>query len=481
MLKINLHPVICVLFVLFTLHSCMLKKEKARPNILFIAVDDLRPELNCYGSEHIYSPNIDRVAQDGILFNKAYCQVPVCGASRASLLTGIRPSVSRFIDYDTWADVDVPEALTLPQHFKNHGYHTLSNGKVFHHKGDKLESWSEAPWLPIDDEQGPKFWRDYQLQENIQTMLDQDGAGPAFEKAYVEDNAYFDGKTADRCIEDLRRLKAMNKPFFLAAGFLKPHLPFNAPAKYWDMYNTEDIHLPDNPHRPDNAPDASLHNFGELRAYTDIPPAGPLPDTLARELIHGYYACVSYTDAQIGKVLTALEQFELEENTIVIIWGDHGWNLGEHGLWCKHCNYETSLRAPLILKVPWEKGNQKTNALVEFIDIYPTLCELAGIPVPEHVQGESLTKFLNNPELPGKSYVFSRFHRGESIKSQEFRYTEWLDSTRNRYAEMLYNHGIDPAENYNVSDEEEYLELIDRLQKVNRENRQKSEGYPSSN
>ena len=214
-----------------------------------------------------------------------------------------------------------------------------------------------------------------------------------------------------------------------------------------------------------------MHNFGELRAYYNIPPQGPLPDSMARKLIHGYYACVSYTDALIGKLLKELERLDLDRNTIVIIWGDHGWNLGEHGLWCKHCNFETSLRAPVILKVPWKKGGIKTDAMVEFIDVYPTLCDLARIDIPDHVQGESLVKYYDNPNHKGKSFVYSRFIKGESVKNQEFRYTEWLDSSQSRYAEMLYNHRTDPDENYNISGNNENTEIVNALREANFKNR----------
>ena len=467
-------PFILILFSVI-INACNNNTDKVPPNILFIAVDDMRPELNCFGASHIKSPNIDQVAGDGIIFRQAYCQVPVCGASRASLLIGIRPNVSRFIDYDTWADVDAPGIPSLPAYFKANGYHTISNGKIFHHKTDKKESWSVPPWIPADDIIGKVYWRDYQTAENIEIMENNDGSGPAYENADVEDNAYFDGKVTDRSIRDLRKLKEMGKPFFLAVGYYKPHLPFNAPKKYWDLYDPDEIELPDNPHAPENAPRASIHNFGELRAYYNIPPEGPLPDTLAHKLIHGYYACVSYTDTQIGKVLKELEQLELVNNTIVIIWGDHGWNLGEHGLWCKHCNYETSLRAPVILKVPWKTGGIKTDAMVEFIDIYPTLCDLAGLPIPAHAQGESLLRYYDNPLHKGKPYVFSRFIKGESVKNQDFRYTEWMDSSGTRYAEMLYNHNTDPDENFNISGEAGNTDIINILRKENLDNRIKSE------
>ena len=469
-MKYIIHTVLSAVILCF-LVSCSKQIDKKPPNILFIAVDDLRPELNCFGSPHIKSPNIDEVASQGIIFREAFCQVPVCGASRASLLTSIRPNPIRFVDYNTWADTDVPGVLTLPNHFKNNGYYTISNGKIFHHKLDKKESWSEAPWLPIDDVEGKKYWRDYVLEENIEIMEKNQGNGPAYENADVEDNAYFDGRIAERSIRDLKRLKEMDTPFFLAVGFYKPHLPFNAPKRYWDMYDADQVKLPDNPHKPQNAPDVSIHNFGELRAYTNIPKEGPVPDSIARMMIHGYYACVSYTDAQIGKLLASLKELDLEENTIVIIWGDHGWNLGEHGLWCKHCNYETSLRAPIILKVPWLNGNLKTDALVEFVDIYPTLCELAGLDIPPHVQGESLTKYIQNPDLPGKPYIFSRWKKGESVKSTEYCYTEWLDSSQTRFAEMLYHHLTDRAENYNISNETEHQDVISALREANLKNR----------
>ena len=263
-----------------------------KPNVLFIAVDDLRPELGCYGQSYIHSPHLDQLAQEGVLFRRAYCNIPVCGASRASLLTGARPTRNRFLGYDTWAEKDYPEAITLPQHFQNNGYHTISNGKIFHHQTDSEDSWNEI-WRPS----GLGSWRDYLLAENLALDTEEGQRGPAYEKAEVADSAYFDGKIADKTIEDLKKLKAQGKPFFLATGFLKPHLPFNAPARYWDMYDRDSITLPDNYYAPKNAPKAAIHDWGELRNYHDIPKEGPLSDSMALTLIHGYYACVSYTDA----------------------------------------------------------------------------------------------------------------------------------------------------------------------------------------
>ncbi len=432
-----------------------------RPNVLFIAVDDLRPQLGCYGHKQMLSPNIDRLGSDGVVFLRSYCQVPVCGASRASLMTGVRPTANRFLGYDTWAEKDLPGALSVAKHFRNNGYHTISNGKIFHHSNDCKDSWSENPWRPKSP------WRNYLLEENKKLVRkNQRGKGPAYEAADVPDNAYFDGMIADKAISDLRRLKDTDRPFFLALGFFKPHLPFNAPEKYWDLYKREEIDLADNPFRPKGAPDAALHNWGELRAYAGIPRKGPLPDDLARTLIHGYYACVSYTDAQIGKVLAELDHLGLRDNTIIVLWGDHGWNLGEHGLWCKHCNFETSLHSPLIVAAPGIKGGKKTNALTEYLDIYPSLCQLCNLPLPAHLQGKSFVPLMKNPNRPWKKAVFSRYYNGDSVKTDRYRYTEWRRKNGEVYARMLYDHNVDWVENVNISERPENKELVRKLSKM---------------
>ncbi len=434
-----------------------------KPNVLFIPIDDLRPQLYCYGHHQMASPNIDRLAAEGTIFPRAYCQVPVCGATRASLLTGVRPNRDRFVTYDTWADRDLPHALTLPEHFRKHGYITLSNGKVFHHRSDTAgRSWSEAPWYP--DVGGN--WRNYLLEENRAIAATNNGRGPAYECTDVPDEAYIDGQIAERTIEDLHRLKDAGEPFFLAAGFIKPHLPFNAPKLYWDLYRRDEVSLADNPFRPKGAPDAAMHNWGELRAYFDVPTAGPLPDEMARTLIHGYYAATSYTDAQVGRLLDTLDQLELRENTIVVLWGDHGWQLGEHGLWCKHCNFNTSLNAPLIVSAPGITGEKTSSALVEFADIYPTLCELAGLPLPDHLEGTSLVPLLETPGRSWKQAVFSRYFAGDSIRTDRYLYTEWSDSEGDMSARMLYDHQMDPKENENISEKPENRELVAQLSQI---------------
>ena len=438
-------------------------EKKRKPNILFIAVDDLRPQLGCYGHNQMISPNIDQLASSGTIFNRTYCQVPVCGASRASLLTSVRPTKNRFVDYKTMADEDLPGVLSLPKYLKEKGYYTISNGKVFHHQYDCEDSWSEKPWRPTGDWVGRGY-----LEKNNQAIArkEKNGTGPAFENINVSDEEYPDGKLTEKAIKDIRRLKNMRKPFFLAVGYLKPHLPFNAPAKYWNYYKRGNIDLADNPFRPKGAPDAALHNWGELRQYYDIPKKGPLSDDMARTLVHGYYACVSYTDSMIGSLLMELDRLELRDNTIIILWGDHGWNLREHGLWCKHCNFETSLHSPLIISTPWHQRGQKTDALTEFVDIYPTICELCGLSIPVNLEGKSMVPLLENPRRQWKKAVFSRYKDGDSIKTDRYRYTEWSNSEGKIYARMLYDHKKDPFENVNISELPENQELVDKLSKM---------------
>ncbi len=459
MLKMKMFKVKIQYFILIVfLSSCTNIKEK--PNILFIAVDDLRPELGCYGQNQIISPNIDKLAGGGVTFLNAYCNVPVCGASRASLLTGIRPTRTRFVGYNTWAEKDAPEALSLPEVFKKNGYHTISNGKVFHHINDIAESWSEVPWSPPE---AAGSYLDYQTNANLDILGEGIPRGFPYECGDVNDEDYFDGQIASKTIDDIKRLSEKGTPFFLAAGFLKPHLPFNAPKKYWDLYKSEDISLPNNYFPPSNAPKVAIHNFGELKSYYGVPAEGPVSDSMAINLIHGYYACVSYVDAQIGRVLKALDDYGLTENTIVVLWGDHGWQLGEHSLWCKHANFNTSLNAPLIVRAPGTKGNGKAAALVEFVDIFPSLCELAGFELPVQLQGESFVELLNHPELAGKDAVYSRYINGESIKTKDFLYTEWSDKSGNDLGKMIYNHINDPEENVNIIQEKSIQDTIVQL------------------
>jgi arylsulfatase A-like enzyme len=357
-------------------------------------------------------------------------------------------------------------------HFKNNGYHTISNGKIFHHKEDLAESWDEN-WRPSSLAPG-----DYVLAKNIGLTNAEGVRGHAYENADVPDTAYQDGKIAMKAIHDLRKLKEMDKPFFLACGFMKPHLPFNAPKKYWDIYKEEDIQLPDNRYAPEDAPSSALHNFGELRNYSGIPKKGQVSDSLARTLIHGYYACVSYVDQMIGMVLDELKALDLEKNTIVILWGDHGWNLMEHGLWCKHCNFRTSLRSTLMLRAPGRTSGQTSDALVEFVDIYPTLCELSGLELPTHLEGKSFVPLLDDPDRNWKDFVVCKFKDGLTIKTQDFAYTEWSTSDSAIYARMLYDHNLDLEENINISERDKNLELVEQMSRMMKDNRGKDFNAP---
>jgi arylsulfatase A-like enzyme len=452
---------------------------KDKLNVLFFAVDDLRPELNCYGKAQIKSPNIDRLARHGVQFNRAYCQQAVCSPTRTSLLTGLRPDSTRVYDLVVHFRDTVPNVVTLPQHFKNHGYHTVGFSKIYHSGLDDPISWSE----PHRD---PKAGT-YQLPQNQQivarkaeearkkglkgTALSRAARGPAFECADVPDNAYVDGKTTDLAIAKLEELARQDKPFFLAVGYLKPHLPFVSPKRYWDLYDPKTIKLPDNPNPPEDMPELAMTDFGELRAYSNIPAKGPIPDELARQLIHGYYAAVSYTDAQVGRVIDELDRLGLRENTIIVLWGDHGWKLGEHGGWCKHTNFELDTHVVLLLDAPGAKANGKTiNGLVEFVDIYPTLCDLAGLPKPEHLEGTSFAPLLTHPELPWKKAAFSQYPRrggimGYSMRTDAYRLTRWVEHKNPEHvvALELYDHQKDDAENFNIANKPENAALVKGL------------------
>ena len=437
-------------------------KRSDKPNVLFLVVDDLRPQLGCYGRKQMHSPNIDRLAAEGVLFERSFCMVPTCGASRASLMSGIRPARNRFVNYQARADEDVPNASTLNTHFKNNGYYTVSNGKVFHYPADNAVGWSEPAWRP------KKGSVAYALPASLEkaaenAKLRKNGRGPAWESADVPDETYADGLIARKAIDDLRRLKDVDQPFFLAAGFFKPHLPFVAPKKYWDLYDRAQIKLPDNYHRPKDAPDLAIHASGELRSYADIPPKGPVSDEQALSLIHGYYACVSYTDAQIGKVLDELDRLGLRDDTIVILWADHGWNLGEHTLWCKHCTFETSMQAPLIVRVPGIEGPKRTGRLTEFVDIYPSLCDLAGLPLPKHLEGHSFAPLLKDPDGDRKQQAIGRYSSGDTIRTDQYRFTEYTSKKGDVIGRMLYDHQTDPGENVNIAELPENRELVEDL------------------
>ncbi|MEM0995225.1 MAG: sulfatase, partial [Bacteroidota bacterium] len=444
------------LFLLLFLINTLIAQQRERPNILMIAVDDLRPELGCYGNTLIHSPNIDKLASEGVVFKNSYCNIPVCGASRASILTGTRPTQHRFSRHYDRADEQHPSAVYLAQHFKNNGYTTLSNGKISHIKDDHAASWDVNWRLQLNG----SSYRDYVLPKNKELEKGKTARGPSYEIAEVPDSAYKDGRLALKVIKDIQRLKNSDQPFFLTAGFVKPHLPFNAPKKYWDLYERSDFKPVGQIKLPENAPKQAFHNFGELRNYHGIPKKGAISDSLSITLQHGYYATISYVDKLIGDVLEALEESGLRENTIVLLWGDHGWNLGDHGLWCKHCNFNTSLQAPLIISAPNLAKGATTESLVEFIDIYPTLTDLCGLETPRTVEGKSLLPLLQKPNAHHKDYIISKWRKGLTIKTKRYAYTEWRDEkTDTLIAEMLYDHAEDPDELNNLIGDPRYEAL----------------------
>lgn len=427
-----------------------------RLNVLFIMVDDLRPELKCYGREHMVTPAMDRLAAQGTLFENTFCQSPVCGASRASLMLGIRPTKDRFIDYDASADKEAPAVLDLPAHFRKNGYRTLAVGKVFHFETDRAASW--------DVNFRPEGHREYFSKENLESVAKSDKALP-FDATDAPEAGYFDCRVADRTIEELGRAKSSGKPFFLAAGFARPHLPFTCPKKYWDLYERNSFRLADNPEPPKDIPKNFIADNGEIRGqYTGVPAEGPLSDDLARTLIHGYSACVSFTDAMVGRVLAELDRLGLRENTVVALWGDNGWHFGEHGDWCKHTLFDESLRVPLIISAPGMSGNGRCNGLVESIDLNPTLCELAGLPLMPHIQCASLVPYLREPFRPGKDAVFARYWRSASIRTESHLLVEWRKRVNNDLVDrMMYDLKTDPGQNLNVAELPEYAAVREAL------------------
>jgi len=437
-----------------------------RPNVLWIAVDDLWPHIGCYGDPQVKTPNIDRLARDGTLFTRAYAQMALCWASRNVVFSGCRlDTLGLRGGAHTFRHTN-PNIVALPQLFKNHGYYTRGLGKILHHNGqDDPISWTEPAFLP-DFHEGIYAHPDNRDCRIAMDRADNE-ANPLTECADVPDNAYKDGIVLDEAIRTLRRVH--DRPFFLAVGFYKPHTPFNAPKRYWGLYQRDRIRLAANPFPPNGAPDIAMNAWRYVRSFRDIPDQGPMSDELARKVRHAYFACCSYVDAQIGRLLDELDRLDLTDKTIVLLWSDHGYQLGEHGMWCKHTNFETSVRVPLVVRTPGQKHRAaRCGALVELIDMYPTLADLAGLPLPDHLEGTSLAPLLDDPKQPWKTAAFSQYYRGGckgvSIRTERFRYNEWRrEKTGELVATELYDHQLDPMEDENVASEAEYETAVHRL------------------
>jgi len=468
--------------------------DESEYNVLFIAVDDLRPQLGCYGVSKAKTPNIDALAASGTLFNRAYCQQAVCSPTRSSLLTGRRPDTTKVYDLQTHFRIALPDVVTLPEYFKQHGYFTQGLSKIYHPGFDDPQSWSVPHWGPTAPNYGDpedlkaireetqRLKQEGTFKENEVVQTDPNTGltlrtkrgtmvkGPAWEAPDVADNVFADGMTADKAIECLNELK--DKRFFLAVGFLKPHLPFVAPKKYYDLYADTKFTPADNPHLPTDCPELASAHWGELRAYKGMPKQGDLTEQQAVELIRGYHAAASYTDAQIGKVVNELDRLGLRKKTIIVLWGDHGWQLGEHGEWCKHTNFEEATRVPLIFSAPGQKKpGTKTDDLAEFVDVYPTLCDLAGLPIPKGLEGISLVPVMNDPKRPWKKAAFSQYPRpgnimGYTMRTDRYRYTEWAESGKDRVSVELYDYKTDPKGNVSIAGKPENKELVAKLHKM---------------
>ena len=495
-----------------------------RPNVLFVAVDDLRPLLACYGAPGLHTPHIDALARQGLVFERAYCQNAVCSPSRTSVLTGLRPDSTRIFDNATHFRRYAPDVVTLPQHFKEQGYHTEAIGKIYHscfenaYVGRTLDdapSWSVPSWFPP-----PQY---YHTPEGMQTAREvfarqphcgleegrmcihtrhqefspgdgQDRSaavldrwrehfvlGPISEAPDVEDDVLYDGQVGARAVASLRSMGA--QPWFLAVGFMKPHTPYVAPKRYWDLYQREDFIPAEASGIPEGAPALALLPQHDHAPYSGVPESGPLSDDEARHLAHGYAACVSFIDAQVGRMLRALEDTGQRENTIIVFWGDHGYHLGEQSRWGKQTCYETATRVPLVVQAPGMRApGQQTRALVELVDLYPSLCELAGLPLPAHLEGDSFAPLLNTPDLAWKPAAFSQFPRpvrlsvpehppqpgdcmGYSMRTERYRFTVWQEilSPEKHAGIELYDYAEDALETRNLAVDPGQAALVARL------------------
>ncbi len=493
---------------------CLVARGAERPNVLFIAVDDLKPLLGCYGERHIKSPNIDRLAERGTVFLNAHCQQAVCAPSRVSLLTGLGPDATKVWDLKTQFRDHLPNVVTLPQHFKQNGYESVGMGKIYDPRSaggrDKMDpaSWSRPyiqTWSPSD---ATLSYRDPKIVKRIEEItaklgkkatwgrLQKEIARPPTDMADVPDNAYFDGAMAEEAVRLMPELAAAGKPFFLAVGFKKPHLPFNAPREYWDLYDRDAIKLAANREMPEGAPAFHFQPGWELRSGYDVPQEGRLPDDLHRLLIHGYYACVSYIDAQVGKLLDGLDASGVGDDTIVVLRGDHGWHLGDHSIWCKHTNYEQATRVPLIVAAPrcGKRGNTSMSP-VDFFDIYPTLSELVGLPAPSHLHGKSLVPVMKDGAARVKQAAFSLYPRhyeggrqvmGYALRDERYRYIEWRLCEKKPgpgngeiVERELYDYESDPLETRNLATDKERTAVIERMGKLANQYR-KAYGAPES-
>lgn len=448
-------------------------RNKSCPkNVLLIAVDDMKPVLGCYGDPAARTPHMDALGADGVVFRRAYCQQAVSGPTRASLLTGLRPDEVGVTELNTWMRAKNPDVVTLPQAFREAGYETRSVGKIFHGAKNGLDerSWSERPLL-----------YEYSRNEEYQLPMNKTGKkARAVEFTDAPDSLYFDVRICNEALAQLDELSRSAEPFFLAVGFLKPHLPFCAPERYRRLHAGSDFALAetDRP-RPENVPDISYHNSEELRGYTDIPKLGPISPEQEAELRRAYYTCVSFTDDQVGALLNKLKELGIYEDTLIVLWGDHGYHLGEQSLWCKSTVYEAACRAPLIVKPAGPPRHRAPEQVVEFLDIYPTLLDLCGIDDRYGVSGRSLRPLLEGRNMR-KRYAVSQFQRpypaltnagkrrymGYAIRDDRWTYVEWVDLKGRVAASELYDMSSAEFERRNLAGEPRFRSVEKRMNRA---------------
>jgi len=466
------------------LGESVLHKHSKKPlNVLLLAIDDLRPTLGCYGDRVAVTPNIDKLAENGVLFNNVYAQTPICNPSRASMLSGRRPdSINVHMNHEKVRN-KLPELVTLPEYFKNKGYHTQSIGKIFHQHDP--QSWTIPSVHPAAAMYGnPETLEVVKKERHRIRNLKEKGIrkdpqtglwtfltmpGPSWEAAEVDDGYLYDGEVAEKGIEALNHLK--DKPFFLSLGFVGSHFPLVAPKKYFNMYDQQDFILPENDTIPKNCPEVAFTRdwVNEWTRYKDLRKTWDVPDDKARQLIHAYYAVTSYIDVQVGKVLKELERLKLRDNTVIVLWSDHGFTLGEHGIWGKETLFEVANHHPLIISSPGlRKEPKQINTVVESLDIYPTVCELCKFQKPADLEGQSLLPLMRNDDAKWKKPAFSQMSRGNivgySMRTERYRYNQWRKNNK-IIAEELYDEKNDPGETVNIAGKSDNKKLIGKLSK----------------
>lgn len=426
-----------------------------KPNILFIAIDDLKPSLGCYGDKIAITPAIDKLAKRGTVFTNAQCQWPVCGPSRASLMTSLYPEAVGVMDLKTDMRNKNPDVLSLPQHFKKHGYTTTGTGKIYDPRCvDGKKTLDSPSWSQAFRHQKTK---DVKFNDTKQVVMAAD----------VSDAELMDGQIALDGVKLMRQLAAKDKPFFLAVGFKKPHLPFIAPKRYFDLYQRDQIPLAKHSGGIENDSGYVIHDSPEYRGYQGAPKSGPITEAHQREALHGYYACTSFIDAQIGLLTKELNKLGLTENTAIVIWGDHGFHLGDHSMWGKHSALEQAARVPLILIPPTETKIRSTDTPIELVDIFPTLCDWANIPVPESIAGRSFAPFFRGKDSDIRQGALTVFKKkgsiGYSYRTKRYRYTEWVNKFGKPAAYDLFDYQEDPLETKNLAAYPKHTKLIEEL------------------